>query len=80
MVTGDGEHLPGVQTVLDPEPVDQLLVLLLGLPSPHLRHHEVVQDPGEVRVDDLPGRLCDPVGEVLTSSSLTVRSGQNPLT
>ena len=64
MVTGDGEHLPGVQTVLDPEPVDQLLVLLLGLAVPDDRDDEVVQDHRNVRGDD-PGVVRDPAGKLL---------------
>ena len=59
------EQLPGIQTVLYPELVDKLPVLLLGLPAPDLGHDEEVEDAGEVRVHDVSSGFCDPVSQVL---------------
>ena len=61
-----GDEFSSVQTIVNPVFVNQLVVLLLGFSAPHHRDYQVVQHSGEIRVDDVPGRLRDPISEILT--------------
>ena len=60
-----GQQFSGVQAVVYPVLVDDLVVPLLGLAAPEYRDYEEVQYSGEVRENDLPGSLRDPVSEIL---------------
>ena len=60
-----GQQFSGVQAVVYPVFIDQLVVPLLGLAAPQYRDYQIVQHSGEVGVDDVPGGLGDPVSEIL---------------
>ena len=66
VVVRHGQEFPGVQTVVNPVLADHLVVRLLRLAAPVYRDYQVVQHSGEIRVDDVPGSLRDPVSEILT--------------
>ena len=66
VVVRHGQEFPGVQTVVNPVLADHLVVRLLRLAAPVYRDYQVVQHSGEIRVDNVPGRLRDPISEILT--------------